>query len=261
MFVKVIILACLAICTVTAEPNLDQFQLAYGAHLLGGINPELYASAKALTPLQYASGFPLVYAAQMLAGPVHKTVKPSIVSAPLQYAATLPVSYGAPTAFAYSSPYPSLTYGAPSPLTYAGPSFHNQPYASYAAAPAHTTLAYGGSSSGLGSGPITFGSSSVAPAAALNYAAFAANAQALGGSPYAAQVLDAAMGRSAADLYTRGVPFAIPTSQAMAATSNGAAAAANAETARQIALQQIAPGYNTAASLGETRAQARADRH
>ncbi|XP_055538512.1 uncharacterized protein LOC129726012 isoform X2 [Wyeomyia smithii] len=90
MFVKVIILACLAICTVTAEPNLDQFQLAYGAHLLGGINPELYASAKALTPLQYASGFPLVYAAQMLAGPVHKTVKPSIVSAPLQYAATLP---------------------------------------------------------------------------------------------------------------------------------------------------------------------------
>ncbi|XP_053685670.1 cuticle protein 16.5-like [Sabethes cyaneus] len=256
MFPKVIILACLAISSAIAEPNLDA-QLAYGAHLLGGINPELYATTKALAPLQYASGFPLLYAAQLLAGPVHKTVKP-IVSAPLQYAATLPVSYGAPAAFAYSSPYQSLTYGAQTPLTYAGPTFHNQPYASYAAAPAHTTLAYGGSA--LNSGPLV--GSPVAPTA-LNYAAFAANAQALGGSAYAAQALDAALGRSAAELYTRGVPFAFPAQAAVAAAAaaNGAAASANSETARQIAALQIAPGYNPSASLGETRAQARADRH
>ncbi|XP_058456363.1 WAS/WASL-interacting protein family member 3-like [Malaya genurostris] len=89
MFLKLTILACLAISSAIAEPNLEHAQLSYGSHLLGGINPELYISTKALSPLQYTSSFPAVYATQLLAGPAHKAVKP-IVSAPLQYAATLP---------------------------------------------------------------------------------------------------------------------------------------------------------------------------
>ncbi|XP_062558029.1 uncharacterized protein LOC134222900 isoform X2 [Armigeres subalbatus] len=90
MLLGLTILAGLAISSATAEPHLDHAAAyGYGAHLFGGINPELYATARALSPLQYASSVPMVYANQYVPNSLHRSIKP-VVSAPLQYAASLP---------------------------------------------------------------------------------------------------------------------------------------------------------------------------
>ncbi|XP_062558028.1 RNA-binding protein fusilli-like isoform X1 [Armigeres subalbatus] len=287
MLLGLTILAGLAISSATAEPHLDHAAAyGYGAHLFGGINPELYATARALSPLQYASSVPMVYANQYVPNSLHRSIKP-VVSAPLQYAASLPVSYAAPQAsLAYSSPYAShpnahLAYGVQTPLaaSYAAAAaahstqFHTPTqYASYAAAPVHA-----GHASVLGS------SAASASSPSLNYAAALANAQAYGGSslyaqqqpqspyPYHQQYseyqqqqqqqqqsyqqhLDAAFGRSAAELYGRGVPFAYPGRQV-------ASSAAGQEIARQMAVQ-LSPGYHqeqAASAYGEARTQTRTD--
>ncbi|XP_055624992.1 transcription factor btd-like [Toxorhynchites rutilus septentrionalis] len=259
MFSKLLILACLLVATAFAEPGFEHPSLSYGANLLGGFNPELYTTVKALSPLQYGSSYPLLYsaAAQLYANSLQKPVR-QYASAPLQYASAFPVSYAAPAPLAYTNqPTSHLTYGAiPSPLTYAGQSFYNPQYASYAAAPVYTpTLAYGSSSSSGGSG--SGGSPS---ASALNYAAAAAaaaaNAQALGNSAYTTATsvqgaLDAALGRSAELFYGRRVPFAF--------TGQTAAGAATQEAARQAAAVQFPSAYNSASALVETPAQARSD--
>ncbi|XP_021710898.1 uncharacterized protein LOC5567174 [Aedes aegypti] len=91
MLLRLTILACLAISSATAEPHLEHAAAyGYGAHLFGGINPELYTSARAMAPVQYASSVPMVYANQLMASPLHRAIKPAVVSAPLQYAASLP---------------------------------------------------------------------------------------------------------------------------------------------------------------------------
>nr|XP_019564110.2 box A-binding factor-like isoform X1 [Aedes albopictus] len=301
MLLRLTILACLAISSATAEPQLEHAAAyGYGAHLFGGINPELYTAARAMAPVQYASSVPMVYANQLMASPPYRA------SAPLQYAASLPVSYAAPQAsLAYSSPYAShhphahLAYGVQTPLTAsyaaaaAAPStqFHTPTqYASYAAAPVHA-----GHAALLGSASASAPSSS-----SLNYAAALANAQAYGGSTAYAQQqqqqqqlqqylqqqlqqqqhqqshnpfhqqylqqqqqqhqsyqqqLDAAFGRSAAELYGRGVPFAF------SGGSQVASSAASSEIARQMAVQ-LSPGYQqqqAASAYGDARAQARTD--
>ncbi|EAT48076.1 AAEL000887-PA [Aedes aegypti] len=296
MLLRLTILACLAISSATAEPHLEHAAAyGYGAHLFGGINPELYTSARAMAPVQYASSVPMVYANQLMASPLHRAIKPAVVSAPLQYAASLPVSYAAPQAsLAYSSPYAShphahLAYGVQTPLTAsyaaaaAAPStqFHTPTqYASYAAAPVQ-------------SGHAAFlGSASAATPSSLNYAAALANAQAYGASSAYAQLqrqhqqqqqqqhhqqshypfqqqfhhqqqqqqqsyqqqLDAAFGRSAAELYGRGVPFAYSGEQV-------ASSSAGSEIARQMAVQ-LSAGYHqqqAASAYGDARAQARTD--
>nr|XP_029730899.1 uncharacterized protein LOC109396978 isoform X2 [Aedes albopictus] len=85
MLLRLTILACLAISSATAEPQLEHAAAyGYGAHLFGGINPELYTAARAMAPVQYASSVPMVYANQLMASPPYRA------SAPLQYAASLP---------------------------------------------------------------------------------------------------------------------------------------------------------------------------
>ncbi|XP_065089411.1 mastermind-like domain-containing protein 1 [Ochlerotatus camptorhynchus] len=282
MMFRLTILACLAISSATAEPGLEHASFGYGAHMFGGINPELYTTARAIAPLQYGSSGPMVYAGQLYASPMHKTFRP-MGSAPLQYAASLPVSYAAPASLAYSSPYAShphahMSYGGHTSLaaSYAAAAppttpFHNpSQYASYAAAPVHTGH--------------VLGSTGASSPSSLDYAAALANSQAYGGSSAYAQqqhfqqqyhqqqqqqqqqhqqqhqqqqsyqqLLDAAYGRSASELYSRGVPFAYP--------SQVAASSAGQEVARQVAVQ-LSSGYHqqpAASAFGEARAHARSD--
>lgn len=154
-----IVLACLAISSATAEPQLEHPALAYAAgahhHLLGGAySPDLYGVARSLSPLQYASSLPVAYAAQLLnQDPFHRTR--TFESAPLHYSGqSYPVSYAAgPQAYGGGGAggvpaYPSLPhhhhaaveypppYATASSYHQAGSAIHHTPqYASYAATP------------------------------------------------------------------------------------------------------------------------------
>ncbi|XP_052564696.1 amelogenin, X isoform-like isoform X2 [Culex pipiens pallens] len=120
MLSKVIVLACLAISSATAEPQLEHPALAYAAgahhHLLGGAySPDLYGVARSLSPLQYASSLPVAYAAQLLnQDPFHRTR--TFESAPLHYSGQSypPLLYSTPPHFHHPSWEDTL---APPPVT------------------------------------------------------------------------------------------------------------------------------------------------